>query len=60
MHTYATIKELKNKALKEKWKIKQTIGTQVTFILENKFQKQIFYQNMTISSPSDVYILNIC
>ena len=33
---------------------------QVTLILENKLQKQIFYQNMTISSPTDMYILNTC
>ena len=32
----------------------------VTYILENKLQKQVFYQNMTISSSTDASILNTC
>ena len=40
--------------------IKQANVIQVTLILENKLQKQIFYQNMTISWPTDMYILNTC
>ena len=39
---------------------KTSIGIQVTIILENKLQKEIFYQNMTIVSPTDAYILDPC
>ena len=39
---------------------KTSIGIQVTIILENKPQKEIFYQNMTIVSPTDAYILDPC
>ena len=38
--------------------IKQAVAIQVTFILENKLQKEKFYQNMTNSSSTDAYILN--
>ena len=43
VHTYATTKELKKKEFKAKEQnIKQTIGIQVTLILEIKLQKYIF------------------
>ena len=32
----------------------------MTSILKNKLQKQIFFQNMTIFSPIDAYIMNTC
>ena len=49
-HIYATTKELKKKALfKEKEEnIKQIIDIQVTIILEIKFQKCMFLQNIAI------------
>ena len=39
---------------------KTSIGIQVTIILENKLQKEIFYQNMTIFLPTDASILDPC
>ena len=43
LHTYAKTKELRKKAFKTKGEnIKQTIGIQVTFILEIKLQEYAF------------------
>ena len=56
-HTYATTKELKKKVFTVKSKnIKQTIGIQLNFILENKHQKEhIFNQNTVIFSKICVH-----
>ena len=39
---------------------KQGIGIQLTFILEIKLQKYIFYQNITIFLVADAFILHLC
>ena len=53
---YASIKEMKRKAFRVKIRnIKEAIGIQVTFISENKHQKEHFVQNNTIS-VSKLYV----
>ena len=49
MRIYATSKELKKKAFPVKCQnMKQAVSMEVTFILVNKHQKNIFYQNTTL------------
>ena len=59
---YAMIKELKGKAFRVKSRnVKEAIGVQVTFISENKHQKeQFFYQNKTTFSANYASILDFC
>ena len=59
MHAHATTyKKKKKEVTVNNGNIKQATAIQVTFILENNFQKQIFHQNLIISSPTFAYILN--
>ena len=58
---YATAKELMKKVFTANSHNKnQKIGIQVTFILEIKLQKYIFYQNPTIFLTTYSPILNPC
>ena len=59
---YAMIKELKGKAFRVKSRnVKEAIGVQVTFISENKHQKEQFlYQNKTTFSANYASILDFC
>ena len=47
LHTYALTKDLKKKTFVVKiWNVKQAIGIQMTFILENKHQKEQLFGKM--------------
>ena len=49
LHTYVLTKDLKKKTFVVKiWNVKQAIGIQMTFILENKHQKEQLFGKMLL------------